>query len=108
VNPTSPIAQAHADAGPTELAAQRRASVMAGSLRGRALAAIVEAGDRGLTVVEALAALHLPERKRYSAAPRLSELERLGYVRKGEVRDDCVSYVSTAAGRAWASEERAA
>lgn len=104
MNPTTPTAQAHADAGTTERAAQKRASLFAGSLRGRALAAITAAGDRGLTVVEALDALGLPERRRYSLAPRLPELLREGYVRKGEVRDDCIAYVATAAGRAWAED----
>lgn len=108
MNPTAPTAQAHADAGPTETAAQRRASIMAGSLRGRALTAIVNAGDRGLTVAEALDALQLPERKRYSLAPRLSELLREGYVRHGDVRGDYAAYVATDTGRTWARSEAAA
>ena len=101
MNPTAPVAQAHADAGPTELAARRRAQNFAGSLRGRALVAVAAAGDKGLTVSEALDALGLPERKRYSLAPRFPELLREGYVTKGAVREDCVAYVATAAGRAW-------
>jgi hypothetical protein len=104
---TSPIAQAHADAGPTEQAARQRASRFAGTLRGRALAAVAAAGDRGLTVLEALDALGLPERRRYSLAPRFPELVREGYVTKGAVREDCTAYVATAAGRSWA-EGRAA
>jgi hypothetical protein len=101
---TTPTAQAHADAGPTELAAKRRASRMAGTLRGRALAAVVAAGDDGLTVTEALSVLWLPDRRRYSLAPRFSELLREGFVVKGEVREDCVAYVATAAGLAWAED----
>lgn len=108
MKPTSPAAQAHADAGPSELAAKRRASRFAGTLRGRALAAVVAAGDKGLTITEALTALWLPDRRRYSLAPRFSELLREGYVTKGEVREDCVAYVATAAGRAWAEQEVAA
>jgi hypothetical protein len=104
MNVTDTTAQAHAGAESTELAAQRRASRMAGSLRARALAAIVEAGDDGLTVTELLSALWLPDRRRYSLAPRLSELLREGYVVKGEVREDCVAYVATAAGYAWAEQ----
>jgi hypothetical protein len=103
----TPTAQAHANADSTELAAQLRASRMAGTLRVRALAAIVEAGDDGLTVMELLSALWLPDRRRYSLAPRLSELLREGYVVKGEVREDCVAYVATAAGRAWAEDAAA-
>lgn len=91
-------AQAHRDAGPSELAAKKRASRFAGSLRGRALAAIVAAGDDGLTVLEALDVLGLPERRRYSLAPRLSELLDDGRVEKGEIRDECVAYVATEAG----------
>lgn len=108
MNPTAPSAQSHADAGPSERAAQQRASIFAGPLRSRALLAIVYAGDRGLTVLEALDVLRLPERKRYSLAPRLPELLREGYVRKGDVRDDCCAYIATAAGRAWAASECAA
>ena len=108
MDPTTPVAQAHADAGPTELAARQRASRFAGTLRGRALAAVAAAGDQGLTVSEALDVLGLPERKRYSLAPRFPELLREGYVTKGAVREDAVSYVATEAGRAWAQGRVAA
>ena len=108
MNVTSPQAQAHADAGPTELAARRRASHVSGTLRGRALAAVAAAGDDGLTVSEALDALGLPERRRYSLAPRFPELLREGYVTKGAVREDCVAYVCTSAGHAWAEGQAAA
>lgn len=105
-DPESPKAQAHADAGPTELAARRRASRMAGSLRGQALAAIVAAGDFGLTVEEALEALRLPERRRFSLAPRFPELVRDGYAEKSDlVRANHVAYVATEAGRSWVARE---
>ena len=106
---TDPTAQAHADAGPTEFAAKRRASRFSGTLRGRLLAAVVAAGDLGLTVNEALEGLNLPERKRFSVAPRFPELVREGYVAKSDqVREDHVAYVATAAGIAWAETEAAA
>jgi hypothetical protein len=104
-----PTAQAHADAGPSELAAKRRASRFAGTLRGRILAAVVAAGDMGLTVPEALEGLNLPERKRYSVAPRFPELVHDGYVTKSaQVRESHAAYVATEAGTAWARTERAA
>jgi hypothetical protein len=103
-----PTAQAHADAGPTELAARRRASRFAGTLRGRLLAAVVAAGDMGLTVPEALEGLNLPERRRYSVAPRFPELVRDGYVTKSLfVRDGFAAYVATDAGHAWAASAAA-
>jgi hypothetical protein len=102
-------AQAHHGAGETERAAQRRASKFAGTLRGRLLAAVAAAGDVGLTVPEALEGLNLPERRRYSVAPRFPELVREGYVRKSaQVREDHVAYVATAAGIEWAETEAAA
>lgn len=100
--PTASVAQAHRTAGHTERAAQAKAARMAGTLRGRLLAALVDAGDDGLTVLEALDVLGLPERKRYSAAPRFPELVREGYaVKTTTVRDECCAYRATAAGRAW-------
>jgi len=105
MNPTATTAQAHATAGPSELDAQRRASRMAGSLRGRILTAVAAAGDLGLTVAEALEGLDLPERKRYSAAPRFSELVHQGYVVKtAVVRDRHAVYIATPAGIAWAGQ----
>ena len=96
-------AQAHADAGGTETAARDRIAPKAGKLRGRLLAAVVEAGDDGLTIWEALDALDLPERRRYSLAPRFPELVRDGYLTKTSmVRDDCAAYVATDLGREWA------
>jgi polyferredoxin len=109
MNPARPQAQAHADAGPTELAARRKAAPVAGKLRGQVLAAVVAAGDFGLTVPEALEGLNLPERKRYSLAPRLPELVRDGYVVKSLIsRDGFAAYVATAAGIAWAEGSVAA
>jgi hypothetical protein len=107
--PDSATAQAHRNAGPTELDARRRASRMAGTLRGRVLAAVAAAGDMGLTVAEAMEGLNLPERKRYSVAPRFSELIHEGYVMKtAVVRENHAVYVATAAGLAWAESEVAA
>lgn len=109
MNPTDPTAQSHADAGPTELSARQRIAPRAGHLRGRVLAAVVAAGDLGLTVDEAMEGLNLPERRRFSVAPRFSELLREGYVEKSTlVRDKHVAYVSTATGRAWAERSVAA
>lgn len=97
---TEPKAAAHINAGPSERAAQRRAARMAGSLRSRVLAAVVVAGELGLTLEEALEGLDLPERKRYSVAPRLSELLNEGLVEKSpQVREGFVAYTATEAGR---------
>jgi hypothetical protein len=103
-----PTAQAHADAGPTELAAQRRIAPIAGKLRGRVLAAVAAAGDDGLTAVEATEALHYNMAQLYSVAPRFAELIRDGYVRVGGRRGDRQFYVATEAGTAWAQTESAA
>lgn len=110
---TDPTAQAHADAGPTELAARNRIAPKAGQLRGRVLRLVVLCGEhRGLTATEAYATyVELwgePKGGLYSLAPRLSELEREGYVIKGETRDARAAYVATAAGRAWVEREVAA
>lgn len=112
MNPTAPVAQAHADAGPTELAARQRITPKVGQLRGRVLGLVVACGSEGLTATEAYAlyveAFGEPRGGLYSVSPRLSELERQGYVRKGATRDDRISYVATAAGIAWAAGEVAA
>lgn len=98
-------ASAHRDATFTERAAQRRASKFAGTLRGRVLAMIVEAGDEGLTAKEAYPAYverHGEPRGGYnSIAPRLSELKkRFGYATdSGPVRDGARAYVATPQGR---------
>lgn len=106
---TEPTAAAHINAGPSERAAQRRAARMAGSLRSRVLAAVVVAGEHGLTVDEALEGLDLPERKRFSVAPRFSELLREGLVEKSpQVRDGFQAYVATEAGRDEFPAERVA
>ena len=111
MNPTSTQAQAHADAGPTELAARDRIAPKAGHLRGGVLLLVAWAGDVGLTATEAFAnfceVYGEPKGGLYSVSPRLSELERQGYVRKGDVRDDRVAYVATAAGRSWANGQAA-
>lgn len=108
MNPTAAIAQAHRDAGSTEVDAQRRASRFAGTLRGRLLAALVDAGPRGLTVLEALDVLELPERKRYSLAPRFPELVREGWAVKTDAAfDGCAIYAATDAGAAWVARAAA-
>lgn len=97
-------AQAHADATGTELAAQRKASRFAGTLRGKVLAVAAERGDNGVTVLEAVEALGIDECRRYSIAPRLPELVRLGYLTKtSNSRADCAVCVATGAGIAWAA-----
>lgn len=113
MNPTVNTAQAHTDAGPTELAARRRIAPKAGQLRGRVLRLIVRCGeDKGLTATEAFDLYTElwgePKGGLYSISPRLSELERQGYVRKGEVRNDRAAYVATDAAIAWADSEVAA
>lgn len=101
-SPTASTAQAHRDASPTELAAKRRAARFAGTLRGRLLHLIADAGDAGLTATEAFdlyVAVHgEPSGGLYSLAPRASELERAGYVSKEWVRDRRAAYVITAEG----------
>ena len=98
----SPTAQAHADASDTEKAAQRRAARFAGTLRGRLLQLIADAGEAGLTATEAfdiyVDIYGEPRGGLYSLAPRASELERAGYVTKGWVRDSRAAYVITAEG----------
>lgn len=71
------------------------------------LSALCHAGERGLTCLEALEALGLPERKRYSVAPRLSVLMRhRGFAElTGEQRDDCQAYRVTDAGIRHARDE---
>ncbi len=103
---TSPQAQAHREATPTEQAAQRKIAPVAGKIRGNALLAIVAAGDRGLTVTEALAVLDMPERRRYSLAPRFTELKQGGYVvdHVAPARDGGGAFTATGKGRAWARE----
>ncbi len=111
--PAQPTAQAHADAGPTEAAAAQRAASLAGKLRPRVLGLVIDAGDAGLTATEAhelYAAIYgEPRGGLYSISPRLSELERSGWVVKGQhVREHRASYVATAAAHAWAESEVAA
>ena len=112
MNPTAPTAQAHADAGSSERAAQRRIAPKAGQLRGRLLRLIVEYRTVGLTATEAYKHYSRiygePKGGLYSCAPRMSELERQGYVRKGDIRNDRVAYVATEAGIAWARSAVAA
>lgn len=109
MNPTSPQAQAHADAGSSERAAAQRAAGLAGRLRPRVLGLVIDAGDAGLTATEAYERYVLyfgePRGGLYSISPRLSELERSGWVVKGQyIREHRASYVATAAARAWAED----
>jgi hypothetical protein len=113
MNPTDATAQAHTDAAPTELAAARRAGVLAGKLRPRVLQLVVDAGDAGLTATEAyelyVGLYGEPRGGLYSISPRLSELERSGWVVKGQyIRERRNSYVATAQGRGWADGRAAA
>jgi hypothetical protein len=90
----------HRDPAPTEAAAARRASSFAESLEGRVLAAVVAAGDRGLTAREAREVLGLPVEKQYSVSPRLSALVRKSLLEpSGDARDSFMVYTSTPAGR---------
>lgn len=93
-------APAHAASTATERAAARRASRWAESLEARVLSALCHAGPDGLTALEAVHALGLDERRRYSIAPRLSVLARhRGHAElTGVVRDDCQVYRATDAG----------
>ena len=107
-SPEATVAQAHATASPTEMDAAARAAGLAGKLRPRVLALVADAGDAGLTATEVYelyrAVYGEPRGGLYSLAPRLSELERSGWVDKGEfVRGHRASYVATAAGRSWAA-----
>lgn len=94
---TAPV---HADAGRTEQAAAKRASRFASTLEGRVLAAVVEAGEHGLTAKEAREALGLPVEKHYSVAPRLSALKAKKLVEPTTMtREHFQAYVATAAAR---------
>jgi hypothetical protein len=104
-------AQAHRGAGSTETAARDRIAPKAGQLRGRVLALVAAAGDDGLTATEAYEAFVAehgePRGGLYSIAPRLSELERSGYLAPSEqVRDRRQAYTATADGIAWAETQR--
>lgn len=100
---TAPV---HADATRTEKAAARRAARFAATLEGRVLAAVVQAGEDGLTADEARQALGLPVERHYSVAPRLSAMKRKGWVEAtGHARDNYGVYVATTAGRAKAGAQ---
>lgn len=95
---TAPV---HVDAGRSEQAAAKRAARFATTLEGRVLAAVVAAGDQGLTATEAREAVGLPIERHYSCAPRLSAMKRKGWVEPtGQSRDNFQAYRATAAGRA--------
>lgn len=113
-SPLRAVAQAHADAGPSERAARDRISPIAGQLRARVLDLVVRAGEAGLTATEAYHEYVIrygePRGGLYSISPRLSELERRGgWVEKsGQTRDRRAAYVATDAGRNWARQQSAA
>ena len=97
--PRTTAAPAHTDAGPNERAASRRASTFAATLEGRVLAAVVAAGEDGLTAAEAREHLGLPVERHYSVAPRLSALKRKGLVEvTASVRDNFQAYRATSVG----------
>jgi hypothetical protein len=94
---TAPV---HASAGPTERAAQRKAARFAETLEGRVLAAVIEAGQRGLTAKEAREKLGIPVERHYSVAPRLSALKAKKLVEPTAMaRDNFQAYIATSAGR---------
>lgn len=104
-------AQAHDDAGTTELAARDRIAPKAGQLRGRVLYLVAQASDDGLTATEAyelyVQAFGEPRGGLYSIAPRLSELERSGYLQASAlVRDRRQAYIATTDGRTWAEGQQ--
>lgn len=101
------VAQAHRGADVTEREARDRAATTAGVLRVRVLAAIVAAGDRGLTSLEAWRVV-APDGTpgQYSISPRITELKDLQLVEKRGARRDTPSaprrlvWVATDVGRA--------
>ena len=103
--------QAHRDAGETEVAARDRIAPKASQLRGRVLYLVAQAEEQGLTATETydlyVQAFGEPRGGLYSIAPRLSELERSGYLEASpQVRDRRQAYVATADGHAWAEAQR--
>lgn len=93
-------APAHVDAGRSETAAAKRAARFAATLEGRVLAAVVAAGEKGLTAREAREKLGIPVERHYSVAPRLSALKAKKLVEPTTmVRDHFQAYRATAAAR---------
>ena len=105
--PDQAAAQAHAGATGTERAAQLAAAPKAQVIRGRVLHLVATHPD-GLTATEAFDAYEQAHGELfgglYSLAPRLSELLKGGFVRKGETRERRVAYVITVKGAAWVQE----
>ena len=94
-------APTHADPTRTEAAAAKRVGRYAATLEARVLAAVVQAGEAGLTAQEAREALGFPIERHYSVAPRLSALKKKGLVEPTDiVRDHFAAYTATPAGRA--------
>jgi hypothetical protein len=97
VTATVPV---HRDATVTERAAARRASCWADSLEALVLAAVIAAGDQGLTALEAREALGLPVERHYSVAPRLSALKRKKLIEPTfTARDNYMAYRAATAAR---------
>ena len=93
-------APTHADPTRTEADAARRVGRYAATLEARVLAAVVQAGEAGLTAQEAREALGFPIERQYSVSPRLSALKKKGLVEPTDrARDHFMVYVATAAGR---------
>ena len=112
--------RAHKGAGTAEREARDLIAPKVGTIRGRVLQMVVDAGEQGMTALEACDAYPQPRSKLYSIAPRLSELEAEGYVEdSGRTRREVAEvgvemigaprrkvYVATDAGRAWAEANR--
>lgn len=112
-------AQAHNGAGTAEGEARDRMAPKVGTIRGRVLQMVVAAGDRGMTALETVDAYGVGRLRRYSIAPRLSELVFEGYlVDSGRTRRETteegveiigaprqIVYIATDLGRAWAEAQ---
>lgn len=103
-SPDQPVAQAHKAAGDTEREAALRIAPKNSIIRGHVLRIVACRAD-GMTAKEAFAAycqIHgEPGGGQYTISPRLSELLKGEYVRKGERREHSRAYVVTAKGLAW-------
>lgn len=117
--PVKAEAQAHRRAGRAEREARDRVALAAGTIRGRVLQMLVEAGEVGLTAWEAWKLYNEQtgeDRELYSIAPRLSELsppngvyaEQTGSFRRPTpTRPRREVYRATEAGRLWVQQEKA-
>jgi hypothetical protein len=104
---TPPGPAIHSNPMPTELAAAVAVAPKLPELRGKALLAVIRAGERGITAKEGGAMLAaergLPASDgscRYTFAPRLTELRDAGLIEaNGQKRDGAAVFVATDAGR---------